>query len=314
MKLATLLRWDLVQTARGEGSRVALTIVALASAGLVGVGILILGIWSPFTLTPTFGNRPDPGAVTFVSIVGEHRGAVAFLIVMFWLLLVATAIGPAFTAGSIVRDRRAGRLDRVLLDVGRADIVVLGKLLASLIPLLTVLLVAAPAISFSWLIGGITKSDAIAEVVTLVLLVILIAAIGSFCSALASTEAVAILASYTVVSFVVWGPLLAAMALAAEGMNQAANLVAAFDPAVGLLAGQPELMRSLVHLVPGNLPEPPLVWSLGAPIKATVPIWAVDALVYAVLSAALLWLSGVALEPLHPLKTWRLRHSLAGAR
>lgn len=308
MRLVTMLHWDLVQIARGEAAHVAFAVAALASAGLVGLGIVILRIWSPFTLVPTFVGRAEPSGTTLSSILGQYRGGFAFLIVMLWLLLLATAVGPAFTAAAIVRDRRAGRLDRVLLDTGRADLVVLGKLFSGLLPLLLVLLVAAPAISFAWMIGGIAKFDAIAEAVTLVLLVVLVAAIGVFASALARTETVAILASYCAVGAVFWAPLLGAVLLTASGREGLASVVASLNPIFALLAGQPELTRNLVHLAPTNVATPPIVWTLHHPISLTAPVWAVDAAFYAVLAAGLVWLSSVALEPLHPLKTrWRRR-------
>jgi len=46
---------------------------------------------------------------------------------------------------------------------------------------------------------------------------------------------------------------------------------------------------------------------VGAPFKTAVPIWAADLAVYTLLATTLVWLTSVVLEPLHPLKTWRLR-------
>lgn len=309
MRLTALLRWDLVQMARGEAASAAVTGIALGSAGLVGVGILLLSFWSPFTLTPTFGNRNDLSTPSLPGVLSEHRGGVAFLIVMLWLLLVASAVGPAFTVGSIVRDRQNGRLDRILLDTGRADLVAVGKLFGGLLPLLGVLLVAAPATSFAWIIGGISKNDAVAETITLVLLVVLIAATALLCSALARTETVAILASYGAVGLAFWGPLLVSVALAANGLSRLANVVASLDPLVALLASQPDLMGSLTHFVSGDLPDPPVVWTMSHPLTVRAPVWAVDAVLYALTAVILVALSSVALEPLHPLKTWRARRT-----
>jgi hypothetical protein len=309
-----MLHWDLVQVARGLAAHVAFTIAALASAGLVGMGVAILGIWSPFTLTSTVTARADPATPTLASILGEHRGGIAFLIVMLWLLLVATALAPAFIAATIVRDRRAGRLDRILLDTGRADLVAIGKLFGGLIPMLMVLLVAAPAASFAWMIGGITRFDAVSEALTVLLLVVLVAAISLLCSAVARTETEALLASYCAIACVFLVPLAATAILIASGQSDLANAIASFDPIVALLAGQPELMRSLARLVSDTLPSPPVVWTLREPLTLTAPVWAVDAAAYAVLAVALIWLSGVALEPLHPLKTRRLRRRIEVAR
>jgi hypothetical protein len=313
MRLLALLRWDLVHVARGGAAPAAISVVALASAGLVGVGIGVLALWSPFTLTPTTGTRTDPSSPPLLSILGEHRGGVAFLIILLWLLLVTTAIGPAFAAGTIVRDRRVGRLDRILLDSGRADLVALVKLGSAVLPVGLALLVAGPATSFAWLIGGLATPDALADVVTLVTLIVLIVAIGLTCAAATSTEAAAVLASYCAAGLVFWGPLLVGVALGLAGLPAVGNVVTSFDPAIALLAGQPDLMRALAHLLPGSLPAPPIVWTIATPLKIEAPVWAVDAVLYALLTTALVWLAGVILEPLHPIKTRRLRRAAAEA-
>ena len=154
MRTLSLIRWELVQAVRGLAPHLAITFASLASLGLVAGGVFLLEQWSPFPATP-FGTRVDTANTNeVISLLGEYRGGGAFVIIMAWLVLLAAMIGPAFMAGAIVRDRRSGRLDRVLTDASRSDAVALAKLLAGLIPLGIVLLGVGPSASFAWLIGA----------------------------------------------------------------------------------------------------------------------------------------------------------------
>ena len=69
---------------------------------------------------------------------------------------------------------------------------------------------------------------------------------------------------------------------------------------------QPELGAKLFHLLPADWPAPPTIWTVNS---VSIPAWIGDVVTYLTLSAGLVWLAGVALEPFHPLKTWRLRRA-----
>ncbi len=306
MKLLTLLRWELVQVVRGSAPHMAATLVSFGSATLVAAGILALSLWNPFTpVTPTFPGRTDSSNTpSLTPIIGEFRGGVAFFLVLVWLLLVATAIGPALVAATVVRDRRSGRLDRILTDTGRADLVAVAKLLATLLPLGLILATAAPAASFAWLLGGLATSNALAGLAVLTAASVLVVALALLCAASATTEVTAVLMSYVLAGLFLVGPLVAGTALAVAGRHATANTVVSFDPLIGALASQPQLAVRLARLIGSDWPTPEPAVTLGT---TTVPVWAADAATYLVVAAALVWLAGLILEPLHPLKTWRLR-------
>jgi len=305
-----LLRWEITQTLRGLAPHAAMTGATLASSAMVGLALAALSMWSPLSISssgPGASARIDPTAPQLMPILGEYRGGVAFLLILIWLVLVAAVLGPAFLAGAIVRDRRSGRLDRVLTDATRADVVALVKLLAGLVALGLTVAAAAPSLSFAWLVGGLNSGDAIVGVAVFLILLVLVAAVSLICSALAATEVTALLASYALIGGILWGPLLAGIGLAVAGFSAAANVVVSVDPLVALLAGQPQLARGLLRLLPSGWPVPQLALLVGAPFKTAVPIWAADLAVYTLLATTLVWLTSVVLEPLHPLKTWRLR-------
>jgi hypothetical protein len=307
MKLLALLRWELIGAMRGSSAFAAVTFASLFSAGLVGAGIVALSLWSPFTVSaPTFPGRADPTTTPgIVPIIGEFRGGVAFLILVAWVVLLAAAMAPALLAGIVVRDRRTGRLDLVLTDASRADVVAVAKLLAALIPLGMILLAVGPAISFAWLVGGLASADALASVAIVLVTVVVIATIGLVCAAVTSTEVAAVLTSYFFVAIFLFGPLLAGAGFALVGSAAVANTLITLDPFVALLSAQSGLADGLFHLLPSDWPLPGLTLSVG---HATFHAWVANVALYAIIAFALTSLTGVILEPLHPLKTWRLRH------
>jgi hypothetical protein len=307
MRMLVLFRWELTQAVRGLGPHLALTLVSLASVGLVGAGIFVMDLWSPFPSTPSSVFRTDSSTVPQLSaVVGEHRGGIAFLIMLIWLLILAGLIGPAFSAGALVRDRRTGRLDRVLVDTSRAEAVALAKLLAGLVPLALVLAGGGPSASFAWLVGGLATQEAIAGVAVLLVVLVLIVAIGLLCSALATTEVSALVTSYFVIGLILFGPLVAGAGLALAGFRGIATTVLAFNPFVALLSVQSPLAAGLIRTLLPDWPGLRLVWVVG---RTRIPVWAADILLYALVATALVWATSVLIEPLHPLKTWRLRRS-----
>ena len=306
MKFFTLLVWELVATIRGTATFVSLTVVALASALIVGAGIATFSLWAPFSaITPTFPGRTDPSnAPTLLPIIGEFRGGVAFYVILVWVIVLTAILAPALSAGMVVRDRRTGRLDRLLTDAARAEILAAAKWLAGLIPLGLILLAAAPAVSFAWLVGGLDRGDALTSILVVAGTGCSLAAIALLCSSLARTEVVAMLLSYIGVAAFLFGPLLLGIVLGVIGLRWEASVAIAFSPLVAVLSAQGQLTDKLVKLLPTNWPSPPSALAFGASIA---PAWQVDVVVYLLIALILIWLTAVVLEPFHPLKTWRLR-------
>jgi ABC-type transport system involved in multi-copper enzyme maturation permease subunit len=305
MRLCALLRWELAATIRGTATFASITLVALASAAVVAAGVATISLWSPFTaITPTFPGRTDStNAPTLLPIVGEFRGGVAFFLILVWVVAIASMLAPALTAGVVVRDRRSGRLDRLLGDTARADVLAAVKWLAVVIPLGLILLAAAPAISFAWLVGGLDHREALASLAVLATTGGVVAGLALLCSALARTEVVAMLVGYVAAGGFLLGPLLAGLILAVIGKPSAASAAIGFTPVVALLSAQTELTDKLVKLLPGDWPNPPAMVVVG---NSSAPTWQVDLALYVLIALILIGLSAIVLEPLHPLKTWRL--------
>ena len=307
MKLLALLRWELVQTMRGAAPHLAITFAAITSAILAAIGIASISRWSPLTPNDTatgLFRAARPASSQLASLAGEYRGGITYLIIITWMLLVAAFVGPAFSAGTVVRDRQTGRLARLLTDAARADVVAVVKLLAALIPLGLVLAAILPTASFAWLLGGLLGRDAVLGAAILILAVIAVVAIGLLCSALATTEAAALLSSYLAVGAFLFGPLLIGLGLSVTGLSTAASAVISFAPLVAILSAESSLAHGYSQTMAGAWPMPRFSWEIG---KLSVPAWAADAVIYIVLAVALVWLTSVVIEPLHPLKTRQLR-------
>jgi hypothetical protein len=303
-RLGWLLRWELAQAIRGKATPAAVTLVSLGSAGLVGLGIFALSQWSPFPDTTFDGGFRSDTNNGLAQLLGEHRGGIAFLVVLTWLLLISAAVGPALAAAAIVRERRSGRLDRILTEACRADVVVGAKFLAVLVPLALILLTAVPSVSFAWLIGGVTAGDALADSAVLLATVLLLAALSSLAATVATTEVSALLTSYGLIGILLLGPWVAGLGLTAAGFAAVGNALITVDPLIALVGGQSQFAASLVPLLPPALPPVRIAWTLG---KASLPVWTVDVAAYVLLAAAVIWVMTVLLEPLHPLKTRSLR-------
>jgi len=309
VRLLALLRWELVQTTRGAAPHIAITFAAISSAVLAAIGVAALSRWSPLTSgDASLGlfRTVRPASSPLASLAGEYRGGITYLIIITWMLLVAAFVGPAFSAGTLVRDRQTGRLARLLTDAARADVVAVVKLLATLIPLGLVLAAILPTASFAWLLGGLLGREAVLGAAILILVVVSVVAIGLLCSALATTEAAALLSSYLAVGGFLFGPILVGLGLSVTGLSAAASTVMSFTPFVAIFSAESSLAHSYSQTMAGQWPMPRFGWEIG---KLFVPAWAADALLYAVLAATLVWLTSVVIEPLHPLKTRQLRQS-----
>jgi len=309
VKLLALLHWELVQTTRGLAPHVAITFAAFISTALAALGVASLSRWSPLTSTDTASNFfrvTRPPSSHLASLAGEYRGAITYLIIVCWMLLIAAFIGPAFSAGTVVRDRQSGRLARLLTDAARADVVTLVKLLTALIPLSLVLVAILPTASFAWLLGGLLGREAVFAALILVVVIVLVVAIGLLCSALATTEASALLVSYLAVGSFLFGPLVVGLGLSAIGLSGTASIVLSFAPLVAVLSAESSLAKGYSQSMVGEWPVPRMSWEIG---KLTVPAWTADAVVYLILAIILVWLTSVVIEPLHPFKTRLLRQS-----
>jgi hypothetical protein len=117
----------------------------------------------------------------------------AFLVLQFAALALLT---PAYTAGAIADEKERRTLEFLLATDLSACEIVLGKLLARLLNLGTLLLAGLPVLAFLQLLGGVDVSTMLAAAAATALTVFSLAGLGLLCSVLCRRARDAIVLSY----------------------------------------------------------------------------------------------------------------------
>ncbi|MFQ5653565.1 MAG: hypothetical protein ACE5GW_02395 [Planctomycetota bacterium] len=174
-----LLRKELVERAARKRTywiRVAYGVV------LSGLALLVLR-----DLLASGGGRP-------FAVLG--RGRVLFEFLVMSQFLGIAIILPANAAGSISQEKERNSLQLLLLtDLGPWEIL-LEKLLASLIPMLSFLLLSLPLMGVAYSLGGVTQARLWSGVYLLLLSSLQAASLSLFFSARMSTTAGALISTY----------------------------------------------------------------------------------------------------------------------
>ncbi len=115
------------------------------------VGLVLMGMIVAWTTDPT---RSRPGSYVSIQTLASYGQKLFLTIVSIELSLVLLA-APAATAGAVCLDKARGTLDHMLAtDLSNAEIV-LGKLGARLIPVLSLIACLLPLSALTSLLGGI---------------------------------------------------------------------------------------------------------------------------------------------------------------
>jgi len=131
---------------------------------LAGLGIVWLVVWleegKPF------------GSVTLQELA--QLGESIYYVISTIQLMLVLIVAPAATAGAICLDRARGTLTHILAtDLGDAEIV-LGKLAARLVPVMSLVAATVPVLALAGLLGGII----IEAIVALTLITLAVAVLG----------------------------------------------------------------------------------------------------------------------------------------
>ena len=107
-----------------------------------------------------------------------HVGTTVFRALSIWELILILFIAPALTAGAIAGERERQTLDLLLCTRVRPSSIVVGKLVASLLFALLLLLASVPVFSVVFLFGGVELSQVIGVAAVLGITAIVIGSIG----------------------------------------------------------------------------------------------------------------------------------------
>jgi ABC-type transport system involved in multi-copper enzyme maturation permease subunit len=180
------------------------------SLTVVTVYVLLLG----FALWAVYSSEREQRVDPFGSLLATEAATVGRL-VFEWVLLIMFVLVlflvPALTSGAISGERERQTLVPLQLTLLRPRSIVLGKLGASLAFLCLLLVASAPIVSVAYLIGGMTFTQVLAALVTMLFCGLVFAAVTMLCSALfqrtqqATVMAYAVVLLLTVGTYIGWG-------------------------------------------------------------------------------------------------------------
>src|SRR2546421_12236437 len=138
---------------------------------LAGVG------WFTYVIV---GRQASGGAAN--GELSVHVGTTIFRALTGWELVLILFIAPVLTAAAIAGEKERQTLDLLLCTRVRPSSIVIGKLVASLLFALLLLVASVPVFSVVFLFGGVELSQVIGVAAVLGVTAVVIGAIGLLCS------------------------------------------------------------------------------------------------------------------------------------
>lgn len=233
-----VLSRELTERMRGPRAMIML------SAYLAVLGIILVLVYRSKS---SFGNDPFGGSpVTQIASTGQGL----FEWTLFFTLLLVLFLVPGFTAGSVAGERERQTLLPMQVTMLRPLSIVLGKIGASVVFTLLLVVATLPLLTVAYLIGGVTLTD-IAKGLGLVLFTALgLAAISVACSTFMKRVQTATVLAYGIV-LVLAGATFAAFIVARQ-IDESRGFDTA-DPPQSIMAPNP--IAGLASLV-GDPPNP----------------------------------------------------------
>jgi ABC-type transport system involved in multi-copper enzyme maturation permease subunit len=175
------------------------TVITLYLAVLGGIGY---AVYSQMTrsLAPIAGYSTTTPATL---------GIGTFALLTALELLLIAFITPGLTAGAISGERERQTFDLLLCTRVRPAGIVLGKLIASLLFVLLMLLISVPLFSVVFLLGGVELDQVLSIFVIGLVTALTLGTLGLFCSAVARRSTAATVSSYGLALLLLFGTLLA---------------------------------------------------------------------------------------------------------
>src|SRR5256885_8668316 len=111
-----------------------------------------------------------------------HVGTTIFRALAVWELVLVLFIAPVLTAAAIAGEKERQTLDLLLCTRVRPSSIVIGKLVASLLFALLLLVASVPVFSVVFLFGGVELSEVIGVAAVLGATAVVLGALGILCS------------------------------------------------------------------------------------------------------------------------------------
>lgn len=306
---------ELQSRLQGRITYVILTLMVVVFTGLIQASFWLL-ITNVPTLIPAIGQSVATGTSTSMTqLISGYRGVFLFFAMALCLMSALAVVAPAVASTAISGEHEEGTFD-LLLSSGLAPrSIVFGKLAAAVGFVLLVALTAVPGFAMSWMFGGAQLVDVILTTVVLLVSLALFAAIGLFCSSLGRTSAVAALYAYGIIFLLGMGTLAAYLIGTSMSMESAVRPLLALNPWMALLSVPDQISGQAAQVLPFQyralLDSAAQQDILGfGPVR--YPRWALTLVLYLLLTALFLVLSGVAIDPCHRWKERRWVRALLG--
>jgi len=146
---------------------------------------------------------------TGIASIAPQFGIQIFWVLTGFGLLLVAFITPALTAGAISGERERQTLDLLLCTRVRPAAIILGKLLASLLFVLLLIVISVPLFSVVFLFGGIDLDQVLSVVVIGLVTALALGSFGLLCSTIARRSTAATVASYGCAFLLLFGTLIA---------------------------------------------------------------------------------------------------------
>lgn len=259
------------------------------AAILIGSYNLVLVLLTIFIVKLTMNNN--------LGVVNQENIFITYAFMVFAQFGLITLIAPALTAGSISGERERQTLDILLSTTLKHGSIIMGKLFSSLSQIILLVISSVPVYSIIFLYGGIGLSGLLQVFLFYILLAITLGSIGIFFSTFIKKSTAANVLTYAVIVFLYLGTLLLTifyvqLVILPTYSNQSYNgtfWLLNFNPGVALVS----LLGNQFGQGSGQVfPGLTLTGKQGS-----MQLWQINAIINIVVSAILLWLSAVKLNP-----------------
>ncbi|HEU5001289.1 MAG TPA: ABC transporter permease [Actinomycetota bacterium] len=199
-----------------------------------------------------------------------NAGITIFRALTGWELVLIFFIAPVLTATAIAGERERQTLDLLLCTRVRPSAIVMGKLIASLLFALLLLVASVPVFSMVFLFGGVELSQVVGVAATLGVTAVVIGAIGLACSVCIRRPTAATVSAYVLSFLYILVPLATSFIFPTTFLSTSAQQYASIaNPGYTLYS---TLFDAPVHTLAGPSPTKTLTIPAAGPIPGGIVV------------------------------------------
>ncbi|TAK24108.1 MAG: hypothetical protein EPO26_06760 [Chloroflexota bacterium] len=293
------------------GSRRGAPYALLLANGILMAGVAaalnaVVGTVSPW-VAPSIGATPSSTPSGVGPMLVAWRGPALFILLCAWLTIMGTIFAPVIGARAIGADRRTGALDDLIGSGTRVESLVAAKLLAVALQSAMIVASGLPAFALVWLLGGVAATTAVSAALVIASWLLLLGALGLVSSSFSRGDVAPAAAGGVIGATLLIAPIVTYLLFMLTDRT-GGGFIVALSPLAAILAANPEFADALGKVAPiaTSLPVRVTISLPGAVVGGPLPL--VSAGFYVLLSIALVPVVALTLDPMHRLKTIRLRY------